>query len=151
MRKALAALAAAALILAAVYWAAKPSPPPPEPENIYGITLTTKEAANSSVTIVYSQDGRDEFGELATGSYYTVQRYEDGTWSDLDYIPSEYERTWTEELWPLGIGETHEWPVRFASLYGELSRGFYRIGKQFEPLERGAGEEIMVYAQFEIK
>ena len=71
---------------------------------------------------------------------------------DVEYLPQEYELSWTYEAWIIQKEGTTQWDVNWEWLYGELSAGEYRIGKEIMNF-RGTGDfdEEIVYAEFIIE
>ena len=59
---------------------------------------------------------------------------------------------WTAEAWIIPMNDTVEWEVDWEWLYGSLTEGRYRIGKEIMDF-RGTGDydKEMHYAEFEIK
>jgi len=120
-------------------------------ESEWGVTLSAKDVTPTGLTIVCTQSGGNPSGELDTGSYYIIQKYEDGEWSDVEWLPQEYDVGWTAEAWIIPMNDVVEWEVDWEWLYGELPAGTYRIGKEIMDF-RGAGDfdQEFHYAEFEI-
>ena len=125
--------------------------PDPTP-NSWGVTLEAENISPEGLTIVCKQSGGEEVSELFTGSYYVLQRSEDSEWADVEFLPQEYDVTWTSEAWIIQKEGTTQWDVNWGWLYGELSAGEYRIGIEIRNI-RGTGDfdEEMVYAGFVIQ
>ena len=87
--------------------------------------------------------------ELYTGSFYVIQKYEKAGWVDVEYLPQEYDIAWTFDAWIIQKEGTTRWDVNWEWLYGELSAGEYRIGKEVMNF-RGTGDydTELVYAEF---
>ncbi len=117
----------------------------------WGVTFSAKNVTSESLTIVCEQKGEIDGVELITGSYYTVQKFVNGCWKNVDFLPQEYDVAWTAEGWVIPENKAVEWSVNWAWLYGQLSPGKYRIGKEVMYF-RGTGDfdEKMYYAEFEI-
>lgn len=120
-------------------------------ESEWGVTLSAKDVTPTGLTIVCTQSGGNPSGELDTGSYYIIQKYEDGEWSDVEWLPQEYDVGWTAEAWIIPMNDVVEWEVDWEWLYGELPAGKYRIGKEIMDF-RGAGDfdQEFHYAEFNI-
>ena len=123
-----------------------------EKPNKWGITLEVENVTASGLTIVCNHSGGENVAELNTGSYYVVQKFEEAGWVDVEYLPQEYDVTWTSEAWIIQQESTTKWDVNWEWLYGELSAGEYRIGKEIMNF-RGTGDfdKAMVYADFIIE
>ena len=120
--------------------------------NQWGIVLEADNVTAKGLTIVCIHSGGENVAELNTGSYYVIQKSEKTGWVDVEYLPQEYELTWTSEAWIIQKEGTTQWDVNWEWLYGELSAGEYRIGKEIMNF-RGTGDfdEEMVYAGFVIQ
>ena len=115
-----------------------------------GVTLTVKNVTSESLTIICEQNGSVE-AELLSGSFYAIQKFVEDSWVDVEYLPHEYDIVWTAEGWMIPENSKVEWQVNWAWLYGQLSPGKYRIGKNIMYF-RGTGDydQKMYYAEFEI-
>ena len=120
--------------------------------NQWGIVLEVDNVTENGLTIVCNHSGGENVAELYTGSYYVIQKLEKTDWVDVEYLPQEYELTWTLEARIIQKEGTTQWDVNWEGLYGELSAGEYRIGKEIMNF-RGTGDfdEEMVYAGFVIQ
>ena len=123
-----------------------------EKPNQWGIVLEVDNVTTNGLTIVCNHSGGENVAELYTGSYYVIQKLGKAGWVDVEYLPQEYELTWTSEAWIIQKEGTTQWDVNWEWLYGELSAGEYRIGKEIMNF-RGTGDfdEEMVYAGFVIQ
>ena len=66
-------------------------------------------------------------------------------------LASEYERAWTDDAWIIPMNDGVEWEVNWKELYGELSVGYYRIGKNIIDFrDTGDYDEETYYANFEV-
>lgn len=119
-----------------------------------GITLTAEDVTPTGLTIVCTQSGGSPSGELMTGSYYVIERYTIDGWKTVDYVydGSRGELCWTDEAWIINMDGVTRWSMSWEWLYGELSPGWYRVGKKIMDW-RGTSnyENYMCYAVFEIK
>ena len=115
-----------------------------------GITLAVQDVTNTGLTIVCTQSAGFADAETITGSWYTVEVYQNGTWTALPYLPDNV--GWTEEGWIVSPDTTVEWVVDWEWLYGELDAGEYRIGKEFM-ISRAPGDydKHILYAAFTLE
>ena len=116
----------------------------------WGIALTVKEVTPTGLTIVCTQSGGTDVAELNTGSYFVVEQLHGDHWDACTSI-IEGELAWTAEAWMIPMGDSVEWEVDWAWLYGELTAGTYRIGKEIMNF-RGPGDfdKETYYAEFTI-
>ncbi len=116
----------------------------------WGVTLTVKNVTAKGLTLVCTQNGGEAQGELQTGSWYEIQRLENGTWKKAEYTAIDEELVgWTGEAWCIPKNETVEWEVDWSWLYDELPEGEYRIGKEIMDFQgTGEYEETVIYAEF---
>ena len=119
--------------------------------NKWGVALKVDNVTEKGLTIVCSHSGGENVAELDTGSFYVIQKYEKADWVDVEYLPQEYEIGWTSEAWMIQKEGTTRWDVNWEWLYGELSAGKYRIGKEIMNFrETGDYDTELVYAEFVI-
>ncbi len=116
----------------------------------YGVTLAVYEVTPTGLLLSCTQSGGTAEGELITGSWYVVEKYENDAWLELPCLPDNV--VWTAEGWVVSPDTTTEWAVDWEWLYGELDAGEYRIGKEFL-LSRAPGdyEKDVLYAEFSIR
>lgn len=120
--------------------------------NKWGVTLQAENVTSSGLTIVCTHSGGENVAELYTGSYYVLQRSEDSEWADVDFLPQEYDVTWTSEAWIIQKESETSWNVNWEWLYGKLPAGEYRIGKEIMNFrETGDYDKETVYAEFIIE
>ena len=119
----------------------------------WGITLTTENISAKGLTLVCTQSGGEAQGELQTGSWYEIQKNENGTWKKVEYTEIEEELVgWTGEAWCIPKDSTVKWEVEWSWLYDELPAGKYRIGKEImDFMETGRYDETVIYAEFTIQ
>ena len=117
----------------------------------WGITLEAKNVKPGGMTIECTQSGGKNVAELSTGSYFNLQKKYEDEWLDVDFLPQEGEVAWTSESWLIQKESTVSWDVDWQWLYGELTKGEYRIGKKIMNF-RGAGDydEQLVYVEFTV-
>lgn len=120
-------------------------------EDRWGIQFSASDITASGLTLICSQSGGQPTGDLQTGSPYWVEVWIDNQWVPVEMLPSEYERAWTAEAYIIPMNDSTEWVVNWVWLYGELSAGNYRIGKEVMDF-RGSGDydTNTYYANFEI-
>jgi len=116
-----------------------------------GITLSVKDVTPTGCTIVCTQKGGMEEGELSTGSYFVVEKPNGDGWIPLAYT-FDGETAWTMEAYLIPMNDTVEWTVDWSHLYGELEPGSYRIGKDITVFyEPGDSDVRVVYAEFTVE
>ena len=117
----------------------------------WGISLSAKYVTPSGLTIVCTQSGGNPTGELHTGSYYSLEQLQGNDWVTVEMLPHDFDIAWTDEAWIIPMESSVEWPVKWDWLYGELSPGTYRIGKEIDDF-RGTGDfdTHFCYAEFDI-
>ena len=118
-------------------------------DETWGVTLTAENVTPTSLTIKCTQSGGEPTGELQTGSWYILETWtqEEGWHEDSSHA----EVCWTDEAWIISKDSVTEWEVNWEWLYGELSEGKYRIGKEIMNF-RGTGDydKAIYFAEFEI-
>ena len=113
----------------------------------WGIELQVTDITTSGLTIQCTQSEGNPTGELQTGSYYVVEKKTEDGWEQLKYIPDNV--GWTEEAWSIPENDTVTWDVDWEWLYGNLSEGDYRIGKEIMDFrEAGDFDKKMYYVEF---
>lgn len=129
-----------------------PADTAPDAAADWGVTLEAQSVTPSGLSIVCRQSGGTDIAELLTGSYYVIQRLENGEWTDVPYLPHEYEIAWTSEAWLIPEDAEKTWDVDWEWLYGTLTDGTYRIGKEIMNWkESGDSEQVLQYAEFTIQ
>lgn len=118
-------------------------------EEKWGITLSVKDVTPKGLTVVFNQSGGELSGSLETGSYYSLERYEDGEWTEVETEPADMEIMWDMMAYMISMGNETEMETSWEYLYGELPAGIYRIGKEVTEF-RGPGDydKAMFYAEF---
>ena len=111
------------------------------------ITVTCK--GYGSATIKCTQSGGEPTGELQTGSRYILETWtQEVGWQE---VPCYAEVYWTAEAWLIPKDRVTEWEVKWERLYGQLSEGKYRIGKEITDFrDTGDYDTAIYYAEFEI-
>lgn len=120
--------------------------------NKWGVSFEVENVTAKGLTIHCRQSGGENVFELNTGSFFVIQKKENSTWVDVEYVPQEHDVVWTTEAWAIHKEDNTTWDVDWEWLYGELPAGEYRIGKEIMNF-RGTGDfdKQMVYAEFKIK
>ncbi len=118
-------------------------------EETWGIELRVENVTPTGATIKCTQSGGEPTGELQTGGWYILETWtQEQGWIEA---PCFAEVGWTQEAWMIPMNDTCEWEVNWEWLYGTLSEGKYRIGKDITDF-RGTGDydNAIYYAEFEI-
>ena len=122
-------------------------------EEKWGVTLSVENVTPTSLMIVCNQSGGEAVADLDTGSWYILEQWtqKDG-WKEVQWKPQEYDVGWTSEAWIIPKNDSVKWNVEWEWLYGELTSGKYRIGKEITNF-KGTGdyEKAVYYAEFEIE
>ncbi|MBQ7874391.1 MAG: hypothetical protein IJ306_04420 [Oscillospiraceae bacterium] len=118
-------------------------------EEKWGLALSVKDVTPKGLTVVFNQSGGAPTGSLDTGSYYSLERWENGEWAEVKKEPGDAEFMWTLTAWLIFMEGTTEMETNWELLYGELPAGIYRIGKEVSDF-RGTGDydKAMFYAEF---
>ena len=117
-----------------------------------GVELLVKEVTSAGLTLVIKQNGGAPIGELHTGSFYLLEQFVNGEWVLVPYaVATESEIAWTEEAWIIPMNGLVSREVNWEGLYGKLTKGKYRIGKEITDFRQpGDYEKEMHYAEFEV-
>ena len=120
-------------------------------EDVLGLRFTTYNVTPKGLTLVFNQSEGNPSGSLDTGSRYWLELQINDGWIPLEFLPQEYEIAWTDEAYHIAMNDSTEFEVNWEWLYGELSNGNYRIGKEIMDF-RGTGDydTYIYYAYFEI-
>ena len=119
-----------------------------------GITLTAENVTPAGLTLVCTQSDGSPTGELFTGSYYVIERYTTDGWKAVDYVydGSKGELAWTDEAWIINMDGETRWDMSWEWLYGQLSPGWYRVGKSVMDFRStGNYDSHLCYAVFEVE
>ena len=117
----------------------------------WGLTLTAKDVTPTSCTIVFTQSGGNPTGELRTGEPFEIGRYKNGKWTAVETIIKLNDVIWLDEGWIIEKNDSREFKHGWSYLYGELSAGKYRIGKDIMDFRKtGDYDKKMYYVYFEI-
>ena len=106
--------------------------------------MSAEDVTATGLTLVLERTA--EGPQAMTGAPFRLERWSDGTWTELDTIPweGEGELAWTDIGWlfPDEVGGRYEHSVNWTLLYGELASGRYRMAKDV------SGAEL--YVEFEL-
>lgn len=117
----------------------------------WGVGLNTTNITSTGLTLICYQSDGEPTGELNSGSYYYLEEKIDNQWVPVEMLPSEHERAWTDDAWIIPMNDDVEWKINWKELYGELSAGYYRIGKNIMDFrDTGDYDEETYYANFEV-
>ncbi len=116
----------------------------------WGLTLTAKDVTPTGCTVVFAQSGGNPTGELDTGTYFKLEQYKNGEWTDVETLRDDI--AWPAIGIPIDKNSSREVNAKWQELYGELPAGKYRIGKDVLDFRKTADyDRKMYYAYFEIK
>lgn len=110
-------------------------------EKVYPTSIEMKISNNSSKTLYWD-------------SWFTLERKENDNWYEvklLDLESDDIVRGWTGPLAYLNEDETRTIECKWDNGYGELSKGNYRIVKEFFYDQRNQDEKIYVACEFSIE
>lgn len=118
-------------------------------DDSWGIVLSATDISNTGLTLVCSQNGGEITGELQTGEKYWLEEKVDGQWQELS-IPEK--PVWQDEAYTIETQNLTQWDIQWTNLYGTLSQGEYRIGKEIQDFRGGSDyDEKAYYAEFVIE
>ena len=122
---------------------------------VWNLEMKATDVTPGGMTVEFIQNGPFEGydrAELQFGTYYTLEKWVDGSWEPVEMLPQEYEVGWTTEAYLIKRDDTTSQRILWDWLYGELTGGTYRIGKNVD-LVRGTGnlETAWFYAEFTIE
>lgn len=115
----------------------------------WGLTFSVKNVTSSGLTMVVTQSGGTLTGQLMTGRRYFIQKYENGEWI---FLETPEDLAWTMEAWGIPSNDSVEWDVTWNRIYGNLSAGQYRIGKNVMDFRAAGDYDVAtIYAEFVIQ
>ncbi|MBD5497830.1 MAG: hypothetical protein HDR11_08715 [Lachnospiraceae bacterium] len=116
----------------------------------WGITLSVENVTPAGLTLVCTQSGGIQTGQLQTGSFYKLLVLRNETWQEVPYLIEDV--AWKKEAYSIPLDDRVAWEIKWESLYGELPAGTYRIVKPISDF-RGSGDYDTeeCWAEFEIK
>lgn len=114
-----------------------------------GIVMKAKNVSNHGLTFEFDVVDKD-ISDIITGSYYIVERTNNNKHTSIPFVELEGDLAWTSEAYIIEDGSSFD--VNWEWLYGELSVGNYRIGKQISFVDKENNfVNSMIYAEFEVK
>lgn len=114
-----------------------------------GIALSAEDVTPTGCRLIIRQSGGYPSGELQTGSWYEIEKLDDG-WKPVDTVITNY--AWTAIAYLIPKDGKYEAEINWEWLYGELKPGNYRLAKEIMDF-RGSGDfdKRIFYAYFEIE
>lgn len=115
-----------------------------------GVTLSIKDEAFSSITIIIKNNTQDIY---VYGPEYSIEKLEEGNWIECDTI-NGYPLTWNSVEYILNSDEEKEEILDLTLSYGKLSKGKYRVIKYVFKNNNGVitnDKSEKLIAEFEIK
>ena len=121
-----------------------------EQKNVDGIFMKVKEDTITSKGATFIlENSTDE--EYSYGEPYTIERYENQTWKELDTLTGS-PLSWNEILYNLKANEEIEININWSYGYGELKSGTYRLVKSdIRKSKSSESRTYTVYAEIYIK
>lgn len=108
-------------------------------EDPRGLTLTAEAVTDTGLTLCFTQAGEGPTGELQTGSYFWLERWEDGAWQAVETLIPEEELAWDAVAYSIRADADTRMEVNWSVVYGALPDGQYRLGKEVTDF-RGTGD-----------
>ncbi len=116
-----------------------------------GIEMTAENVTSTGLTVVFEQNGGSITGELNTGTPYYLEKYEEEQWNGVAQLPQQHDIAWNSNSYIINENSKTELDVDWEWLYGNLSEGKYRIGKEIMDFRApGDYDTHTYYAEFEI-
>ena len=118
----------------------------------WGITLAAENVTPTGLTLVCTQSGGNPTGELDTGSMFWLEGKDGSKWVSVQTVVKQDEIAWDSLAYLIPMAGESSWEVNWEYLYGTLSAGTYRIGKEVMDF-RGPGDydTQKYYAEFVIE
>lgn len=95
----------------------------------WGLTLYADDVTNTGMTIKFEQFGGNPTGELQTGEWFELEKMEDDDWQTVSTNPL-IDYAWNSVAYKIKTNDITELAVDWEWLYGELSKGDYRLSKK---------------------
>ncbi len=111
----------------------------------WGITMYVKNETPEGCTLAFEQLGGKAEGSLQTGSWYKLEKYEDGKWVDAKTVLPMEQVGWDALAYLIRENDITESEVNWKWLYGKLSPGTYRISKEIMDFKQTGNFEEKVY------
>lgn len=105
-----------------------------------GVSIACEDVTPTGMTLVFTRSGTA--GELITGSYYNLEAFTNDGWQAVELL--ERDAAWTSIAYIIEEEGESRFPENWEWLYGELTDGSYRIGKEIY----GENEKCTVYGYF---
>lgn len=114
----------------------------------WGVHLEADDVTQTGLELEISQSGGYPSGQLQTGSWYEIERF-DGKWTPVETVIDNH--AWTAVAYLIPKGGEYETEVNWEWLYGKLPKGNYRIAKEIMYFRlSGDYDKKIFYAYFEI-
>ena len=115
----------------------------------WGIRLSVENVTKGSATVKCTQFEGFPTGDLQTGSWYEIERFDGEKWQKVEYKVPEESVVWNSMAYVINKNDETRWDFQWEWLYGELEKGHYRIAKEIMDF-RKAGDftKDIYYAQF---
>lgn len=105
----------------------------------WGLSLSALDVTPTSMTLVFTQSGGSPTGELQTGSPFWLETKADDSWEPVPLLVDEETLAWDMVAYGIASDDTTTLETNWSYLYGSLSPGVYRIGKEVMDY-RGPGD-----------
>ena len=115
-----------------------------------GLTLRAEDVTSTGCSLVFTQSGGAESGELTTGMAFKLYgQASDGTWEEL---PLESEPVWYLIGYGIDPGGITRLKADWEGIYGPLEAGRYRISKEVvDRRSSGETDTYLVFAEFTLQ
>lgn len=127
---------------------------PHAPVSQWGAVLTAGNVTPTGMTLVLSRVEGCPTGALQTGTWYRLERQENGVWTELETLSLEGNVSWDSIAWlfPKPGQEGYEHDVNWEWLYGALPAGQYRMVKEVMDFrDTGDYDTAEFYTEFVIE
>lgn len=95
----------------------------------FGLKLTAEDVTSKGLTLICEQSGGVFEGELASTSEFSLDKFDGAKWIVIDTLLPGSEIAWDQLLLPIQPEGSVNWDIDWATIYGELEPGSYRISK----------------------
>ena len=95
----------------------------------FGLKLTAEDVTATGLTLICEQSGGVFEGELASTSEFHLDMFNGTKWIVFDTVIPAAEIAWDQLLLPIQPEGSVNWDIDWATIYGELEPGSYRISK----------------------
>ncbi len=115
----------------------------------WGIRLSAQNVTKTGLTLKLEHFGGEYEGTLEYGNPYTLEKLNEGKWEEAPY---KNVAVWNLPAYIVPRNDIAQINVDWSYIYGELTEGTYRIGKEFTDFTQALNKEKqMYYAQFIIE